>query len=148
MRGPASIFIFDHFHVRPDRMVCDLRMAEARFAALDAPGIIAADLADRLVERFPSLPDHACVNDSGPTFGSCMAHASMPHLLEHVVIALQAEAEAADSSVVYPLVFVGTTRWTDRAALAARIEVNYRDDVTAFCAFRDAAAIIDSIVLE
>ncbi len=148
MHTPESVFIFDHFHVRADRMICDLRIADARFASLDAPGVAGTDLPRKLTRRFPDLPSHACVNDFGPTFGSCMAKASMPHLLEHLVIALQAEAEAADPSVAAPLCFVGKTRWTDFARLAARVEVNYRDDITAFRAFRDAALFVDSIVLE
>ncbi len=195
MHTPESVFIFDHFHVRADRMICDLRIADARFASLDAPGVAGTDLPRKLTRRFPDLPSHACVNDFGPTFGSCMAKASMPHLLEHLgvagtdlprkltrrfpdlpshacvndfgptfgscmakasmphllehlVIALQAEAEAADPSVAAPLCFVGKTRWTDFARLTARVEVNYRDDITAFRAFRDAALFVDSIVLE
>lgn len=148
-----SIFCFDRFSVRSDRMVCDLRVTDARFAALDEPAIVRSGLAALLEQRFPALRAHACVNDYGPVFGACMAHASMPHLLEHLVIALQAEAEAAQVQAgilqtARPFLFVGKTSWTDRAALAARVEVNYRDDITAFRAFRDAARLVDSIVLE
>lgn len=62
-----------------------------------APGVPYAStpqLAARLCKRFPTLPSHACVNDVGETFGCVMKGTSLPHVLEHLVIDLQARAHA------------------------------------------------------
>lgn len=59
-----------------------------------APRVSTPQLAARLCERFPTLPSHACVNDVGETFGCVMGETSLPHVLEHLVIDLQARAHA------------------------------------------------------
>ena len=43
----------------------------------------------QLLERYPDLPHHTCVNDEGPTFAAVMDHTSTAHLLEHLIISQQ-----------------------------------------------------------
>lgn len=148
----ASVIIFDGFTVRADRIVCDMRLSDARFAYTDSPAMLRAGFIEAVCRRFPQIGMHACVNDHGSCFGDCMGRTSLPHVIEHMVIALQAEAEmreaAARPMAVKPMTYVGKTSWTDKSRLTARIEVNYRDDITAFRAFRDAGLLVDSIVLK
>lgn len=59
-------------------------------------------LAAQLRERFPTLPSHACVNDIGETFGCVMGATSLPHVLEHLVIDLQARAHAQGGEQLAP----------------------------------------------
>lgn len=60
-------------------------------------------LAAQLRERFPTLPSHACVNDVGETFGCVMGATSLPHVLEHLVIDLQARAHAQGGEQLAPV---------------------------------------------
>ena len=118
-------------------MVCELTVAPGH-APTTSP-----QLAERLCLRFPNLPAHTCINPEGDSFASVMAHTSLPHLLEHLVIELQAQT-SGDSSTT----FVGTSEWTDEKTGRARIEVNFADDLSALRAFRDAVEILNAALLE
>jgi hypothetical protein len=65
----------------------------------------------------------------------------LPHLLEHVVVQFQVEACPDPDRI-----FTGATRWTDRRAGLAQVEVSYADDIVALRAFRDGAALVNSLV--
>lgn len=99
-----------------------------------SPALLAAAL-----ERFPSLPFHACVNDAGPTFSAVMASTSVPHLLEHLVI----DVQARDAATPADLILAGTTEWLDKEGGLARVEVNFADDLAAFRALREALAFVN-----
>lgn len=103
-------------------------------------------LARRVCERFPRLPHHTCVNDEGLTFGAVIDHTPLPHLLEHLVIDLQASSEKCDT-LNECFTYVGTTQWLDEEAGLARVEVNYVDDLAALRAFRDALRAINEAVV-
>ena len=72
--------------VRKDRVHATVRVAS--FARMTT-----SQLAARVARKFPLIERHACVNEQGNTFGLVIAHTPLPHLMEHLVIALQAQAE-------------------------------------------------------
>ena len=131
--APVRI-VLESLHVTADRIVAAVRVADPGRA--DTTPALAAVAA----ARRPNLPIHTCVNGEGPTFGAVMAHTPLPHLLEHVVVDLQVE-RCPDANRV----FTGATRWTDRRAGRARVEVSYADDLVALAAFRDAVALVNSL---
>lgn len=141
--------VIEKLTVKSSRIVCDVRV--------DAPGVSGSTGAPRaqtspqlirgLLGRFPTLLSHACVNDEGETFAAVADHTSLPHLLEHLVIAMQVEAEIAlGVPTVSSHTYVGTTEWVDRACAKARVEVNYRDDLVALRSFSEAVALINSLL--
>ena len=126
--------------VKRDRLVCDVRVAPG-FSREVTPRLAAA-----VRTRFPQIEGHACVNEVGDTFGAVMDRASLPHLLEHLVIQLQAEAwERASLSnpLASPGAFVGVTEWVDREEGIARIQLGYHDDMVALAGLRDAVAFVN-----
>lgn len=134
MRQPA--LVLDKVKVTADRIVAQVRVTDPRFADTDA------GIARRARAFFPHLPEHACVNDEGTRFGAVMDHTDLPHLLEHLVIDLQVQRSDTDKA------FTGVTRWTDRAAGVATIEMSYSDDLVALRAFRDAVDMINERILK
>ena len=98
-------------------------------------------LAAYVLQAFPLIAQHACVNEKGNTFDLVIEDTPLPHLMEHLVIDLQmrAEFEAAANGLTY----IGTTEWLDEAQGKARIEVNFADDLVALRAFRDAASFLN-----
>ncbi len=118
-----------------------LTVAEDRVSALvktavpfTFPGLSAA-----AEQQFPDLPLHPCVNDCGPQFGAVMAATSLPHLLEHIVISLQ----AADPLTPDELPLLGTTVWLDRRQGLARVEVTFGNDLVVLRAFRDGCQFLN-----
>ena len=123
--------------VKPDRVVCEFSIA-AGFPRKTSPA-----LSKHLATRFPNLPHHSCVNPKGTTFASVMDSTPLPHLLEHLVIDLQAQTSTNATTT-----FVGTSEWTDEAAGKARVEVSFADDLSVLRAFRDATHILDAALVE
>lgn len=121
------------------RIGCDVVLAA------QAPRTTSPQIAARVCASFPNLPRHACVNGAGDTFGAVMEAASLPHLLEHLVIDLQTQAAPPDASP--DTAYVGITRWTDENAGRAHIEVSFTDDLVALRAFRDAARFLNEAVV-
>ena len=109
------------------------------------PGACAtSELMERLCFRFPRLPQHACVNDEGPVFASVMDHTPLPHVLEHLVVELQAQAaERSGGRTPETGVFVGTTEWIDEGRTKAMVRVSFADDFDALRAFKEAAACLE-----
>ncbi len=79
----SDALVIERLTVRPDRIVCDLRVSPSAPAST-SPGLVRRVLAD-----YPTLLDHACVNDEGDTFAAVADHTSLPHLVEHLVIDAQ-----------------------------------------------------------
>ena len=128
--------------VRKDRTVC--------YVALDpqAPRVTTPDLAQRLVARVPTLPQHDCVNEKGPTFGDVMAHTSIPHVLEHLVIDLQTRQAAHSTDPrMQARVFRGTTEWINISEGRAKIELDYADDLVVLKALTDSVDILNDVLL-
>lgn len=132
---PVPRLAIETLQVRRDRIVATVRVDPAHPNSTPR-------LARALTAALPDLPRHACVNPEGDYFAAVMDHTALPHVLEHVVIDLQTSAFAVTDP---DRVFTGVTRWTDFAHGRASVEVSYHDDVTAIRAFRDAAALINSL---
>ena len=121
--------------VKRGRIVCEVMVSNGLLRYSNP------EVARRLLERYPSLSHHACVNAEGRTFGCVMDHTSIAHLLEHLVIELQTQASSNPSAV-----FVGTSEWVDESAGIARVEVSFFDDLQALHALKEALDIINSLV--
>ncbi len=135
-RESADALSIERIAVHNDRVICDVELAP------DAPRCTSPQLMEHVLEAFPNLPRHACVNDEGSTFAAVMDHTSLPHLLEHLVIDFQT-AESSDNDAV----FVGTTTFAENSARRARIEVSFTDDLVALRAFRDASLFLNEAVV-
>jgi hypothetical protein len=113
-----------------------------------APRFTSRALVDRILERFPDLPFHSCVNAKGPQFGDVMDHTSIPHVFEHLVIDLQADAytrsNAGGVSGDSPLL-TGVTKWVDREKGIAQIQVSFLDDLVALAAIREAVDFLNAL---
>jgi len=123
--------------VKADRVVCEFTLAPG------FPRTTFPELTKLIVNKFPSLPQHSCVNPKGTTFQSVMESTSIPHLLEHLVIDIQAQ-----NSIDATTTFVGTSEWTEKARGKARVEVSFADDLSVLRAFRDASNILDAALVE
>ncbi|NHM16346.1 hypothetical protein GMI69_06695 [Eggerthellaceae bacterium zg-887] len=90
--------VIERLTVRPDRIVCDLLVSPSA-PTTTSPGLVRRVLAD-----YPTLLDHACVNDEGDTFAAVADHTSLPHLVEHLVIDAQVRqaAQAARAAGARP----------------------------------------------
>lgn len=145
MAAVPSALVIERLTVRADRIVCDVALApgSARFTS---PALAACIRA-----AFPDIVHHACVNDFGDTFAAVMDRTSLPHVLEHLVISLQARAVAEEGArsdtARNGTVFVGTTEWTDEFAGRARVEVSFADDLVALRAFRDATCFLNNALV-
>lgn len=131
--GPLRI---ESLTVQPGRIVCEVRIDPAR-------RYTDSGLAADLLEKHPTLACHACVNGVGDVFGDVIGHTAVPHLLEHLVIDLQARSGGRLSDT-----FVGTTEWVDEAQGRAVVQVSFADDLVALRAFRDAADKINAAMLQ
>lgn len=139
---PAFAIRVAHVEVRRDRIVADVCVSEERFVRT-TPRLIAL-----LLSQYPHLLEHCCVNDRGATFAAVAASTSMPHLLEHMSIENQVRLEwGRDADSPARGLYVGKTRWIDRAARLARIEMSYADDLVALAALRDATRDLDEALI-
>ncbi|WP_255467246.1 cyanophycin synthetase family protein [Raoultibacter phocaeensis] len=132
--GPAFLRI-DSITVQPGRIVCEVTVDPVRRTTDPA-------LASALLREHPTLLSHACVNDVGDTFGDVIERTSVPHLLEHLVIDLQARTDGRPDDT-----FVGTTEWIDEGEGRAVVQVSFTDDLVCLRAFRDAAEKINDAML-
>ena len=100
-------------------------------------------LAAFVTNQYPDLPLHACVNDVGTAFGSVIEKTSIPHMLEHLVVDIQAH----ETDTPRAETFVGTSEWIDEEAGKARVEASFRDDLQALRAFNKAVEFLNTAVL-
>lgn len=132
----------------------------------DAPRCTDEGLVAAACEAYPTLLLHSCINSKGPTFGDVAVGTSIPHLLEHLVIAEQvrlageseqgdlppseAGAAAASGTVAAPhdVTFVGTTEWCSGGPQAgeAVVEVSFVDDLQALQALANALAFLNATI--
>lgn len=131
--GPLRI---ESLTVQPGRIVCEAHVDPAR-------RYTDSGLAADLLGKNPTLAYHTCVNDVGDVFGDVIEHTAVPHLLEHLVIDLQARSGGCLDDT-----FVGTTEWVDEARGKAVVQVSFADDLVALRAFRDAAEKINAAMLQ
>ena len=141
----APALSVERLTVRDDRIVCDLLLSP------EAPRRTTPAMAARVQEAFPGIGHHACVNGEGDVFAAVIDHTSLPHLLEHLVIDLQAHAASANlpaggAAARRPgPVFVGTTDFVDDACTRARVELSFVDDLVALRAINEALAFVNDL---
>lgn len=97
-------------------------------------------LPKRLFRLFPQLNRHKCENDYGYTFRRECRDTELPHLLEHLIIELQSQAEPHG-------VLRGQTVWNWKRDPRGRfhVYVDYTNEVLAVAAVRLAERVIKAI---
>ncbi|MHB1340613.1 MAG: cyanophycin synthetase family protein [Coriobacteriia bacterium] len=97
-----------------------------------APGI-----ADRALELLPDLERHLCHNGTGRSFAEEIADTEVPHLFEHVVMELMAQAGS-------PRSLKGETSWDFRrdGKGVFRVSVEYDDDFVCLGAIKLADTVM------
>jgi len=106
-----------------------------RFLTSQAP-----HLPRRLFRLFPNLSQHKCENGRGYTFRRECRQTEIPHLFEHLIIELQAQAQPAE-------VLRGETHWNWRVDPKGRFHVfvDYENELLAVGAIRLAERILQSL---
>jgi hypothetical protein len=129
--------IFDRLTVLPDRVEAYVRIIDQE--ARDT----STSLIDQVLQQYPTVPYHACRNSEGPTFGAVMERTSVPHLLEHLVIDIQAHEHARSEASDIATTFTGTTQWSADDPDVAIVRVSFLDDLIALGAFKKALHFIN-----
>ena len=122
--------------VKRGRVVCDVVVAQPGYRYMNAR------IASAVLDAYPTLKEHACVNAVGKTFGCVLDRTSVPHVLEHLWIDLMVRASEDPKAR-----FVGTSEWLDEDAGLARVQVSYRDDLQALRTFNEATQFLNIAVL-
>lgn len=136
MVSPAPAIMAKRVTVRSGRLLCDVEVSPQWHYSTPA-------LARAVLQTYPELSRHACVNGVSDTFGAVIAETSLPHLLEHVAISLQVRATGRPDAT-----YVGVTAWTDEARGRARIQLSFDDDLVALSAFKQAADFLNTTIAE
>ena len=131
--GDLSAFTVEHLSFMPGKLTVRIVVKEP------FPRMTDDRLAAYALEAFPELGLHRCVNDAGPLFASAIECTPVPHLLEHLVISLQARDPQQPSGFA----LVGSTEWLNEAAGRARIAVSFKDDLIAARAMNRALRFLD-----
>lgn len=94
-------------------------------------------VADRALELLPELEKHLCDNGSDKTFAEEIADTEVPHLFEHVVMELMAQAGS-------PRSLKGETSWDFRrdGKGVFRVSVEYDDDFVCLGAIKLADRVM------
>jgi|GEM_PF-6320936 len=130
-----------------------LTIARRRAHAVDfrlvAPGYsepVGPLLLERVLDAYPTLPDHACDTGGPTTFGAVIATGAVDlgHLLEHLAIDLEVRAWRSASAAVP--VFAGNTSWIERERGVQRITLSYVTGQAAvtYEAMRQACRVVDA----
>ena len=135
--APVQPVSVAHMVFGPDRLKLEVRLAQ------DAPRYTDAELMAHILAVRPTLPAHACVNDTGPLFSAVMDHTSIPHLLEHLII----DEQVRDSRTDPLRTFVGTTEWTSKEQDSAIIQVSYADDMVVARSVQDACKLLNACIV-
>lgn len=100
-----------------------------------------SELAQFVRENHPDLELHTCANAHEQRFAAIMDETSVPHLLEHLAIDVQAHnAQRGDA-------FVGSTEWADEARGRALIQLSFVDDLEALQAFKEALSFLNDALV-
>lgn len=135
-RERKTVIRAESIRVLTGRIICEVHILDPRWH-YSTP-----ELMQVICQELPELPDHACVNERGCTFGDVLENTSLAHVLEHVAISLQVRSSHD------PLAsFQGTTEWTDEREGRARIQIGFQDDLRALRSFSEALTIINNAVI-
>lgn len=94
-------------------------------------------VADRALEALPGLASHRCLNDDGRPFAEELADTEVPHLFEHVVLELMANAGS-------PRSLRGETAWDFKrdGRGVFRVSLEYDDDLVCLGAIKSAGRLV------
>lgn len=115
--------------VCPDRVEVLVQVESAQVMRTSAD----PSIADRALAVLPGLASHRCHNDAGRSFAEEIADTEMPHLFEHVVLELMAEAGS-------PRSLKGETAWDFKrdGRGVFRVSLEYDDDLVCLGAIKIA----------
>ena len=145
---------YEKIRVRAERIELLVRVSDECFKTT-TPELIKVCLAD-----FPLLAKHTCRNQKGTTFASVMNNTPVPHLLEHLIVQLQLQAEEVRQERVScggqnsawstnnraeSLIITGSTQWSKSDDLLACVSVSFRDDLIALAACKEALNYLNKL---
>lgn len=98
-------------------------------------------VAARVFALLPGLADHRCLNDDGKPFAEEIADTEVPHLFEHVVLELMAQAGS-------PRSLKGETAWDFRrdGHGVFQVSIEYDDDLVCVGAVTLAARVLEHVL--
>lgn len=131
--APLRALAVEHVRFQPGRMTVTVSVSPP------FPRITDETLAAYACAAFPELSRHRCLNGRGPLFSAVMDCTPVPHLLEHLIISLQARDERQDPCFS----LVGSTEWLNEAEGRARVAVSFSDDLIAAQAMDRALRFLD-----
>jgi len=120
----------------PNRVKLVVEMADPNcYSTQDAPHI-----PKLLFRLFPHLARHRCDNDRGHSFRRECRRTEIPHLLEHLIIELQGQAQGSG-------LLKGETQWNWRVDPRGRfhVYVDYDNEMLVLGAIRAAERIIRAL---
>lgn len=119
--------------VRTDRVDVIVQVERAQVMRTSAD----PSIADRALAVLPGLANHRCHNDVGRTFAEEIGDTELPHLFEHVVLELMAEAGS-------PRSLKGETAWDFKrdGRGVFRVSLEYDDDLVCLGAIKIADRVM------
>lgn len=129
----------EHIEVGPSELMARIRVLDTnRMRTVTAPGI-----ATRALALMPGLGRHTCENDDGKRFIAEMTDTEVPHLLEHVTVELMALSGS-------PRSLKARTSWdfANDGEGVFRVRVMFDDDLVAIAALREAATIVEWLMVQ
>jgi AmiR/NasT family two-component response regulator len=104
---------------------------------------VSAGVARQLLERYPTLAEHACKSNGNRRFGEVLQGALLPHAVEHLAIDLLVrDAKAAGRQQA----FAGNTSWANDEHGAMLVRVSYSDPAATQAAIKTAVDTINNLV--
>lgn len=96
-----------------------------------------AEIAGRVLALLPGLASHRCENNDGLSFAEELSDTEVPHLFEHVVLELMAEAGS-------PRSLRGETSWDFKrdGRGVFRVSLEYDDDLVCLGAIKAACRVV------
>ena len=116
--------------VKKFRIICSVKLNSIKFSN--------NQIKEALLIEMTNLVAHKCKNSNGKKFKEVMASTSLAHLLEHMIIDIQAKHTNE--------VLLGTTEWIDENSGLAKIELSYTDDLLCLSAIKDAVSLLNRII--
>lgn len=101
------------------------------------------NIKDALLKIRPTLKEHKCKNSSSKNFEDILAETSLAHIMEHLIIDMQ--IECATKLGIFDQTILGISQWVDKDLGAAKIKVDYFDDVVAIKCINEAAKLLSNI---
>lgn len=103
-------------------------------------------LASQLIQRYPTLPLHACKSKTATTstFGDHLLGALLPHACEHIAIEHMVQAAPGQT-------FAGNTRWISKSNQTMRVRLSCAKEETGIepeDAISEAIALLNRLLAQ